>query len=82
VFQYSGGKYPKVMAQQVNGLTSSDPGPRFEQCVDDALAILREAADEWALGHPERPPAREVLERILRTFEHEHFLRRGLGKIG
>jgi hypothetical protein len=61
---------------------TSDPGSRFQRCVDEAHAILLRAADEWALGHPEQPPTREVLERILRTFEHEHFLRRGLGKIG
>jgi hypothetical protein len=39
------------------------------------------AADEWALGNPEQPATKEVLEEIVRTFEHELFLRRGLGKI-
>jgi len=60
---------------------SSDPGPRFERCVDESLTILRKAADEWALGNPEQPPTKEVLEQILRIFEHEHFLKRGLGKL-
>ena len=68
------------MAQAQPNLTS-DPGPRFERCVDEAQSILRKAADQWALGHPEQPPTREVLEQIIRVFEHEHFLRRGLGKI-
>ena len=62
-------------------LYSDDPGPRFQRCVDEAHAILRKAADEWALGNPEQPVTREVLEQIIRTFEHEHFLRRGLGKV-
>jgi len=59
----------------------SDPGSRFERCVNQAHAILRKAADQWALGHPEQPATREVLEEVIRVFEHEHFLRRGLGKL-
>ena len=66
---------------QVQPKLSSDPGPRFERCVAAAHAILRKAADEWAFGHPEQPPTREVLEQIIRVFEHEHFLRGGVGKI-
>jgi hypothetical protein len=38
--------------------------------------VLRKAADEWALGNPEQPPSPEVLEKILRIFEKERFLRR------
>jgi hypothetical protein len=41
------------MAQAQPNLTT-DPGARFERCVDEAHAILRKAADEWALGHPEQ----------------------------
>jgi hypothetical protein len=69
------------MAQIGTAAMDSDPGPRFERCMDKSLAALRKAADEWALGNPEQPPTKEVLEEIIRTFEHEHFLRRGLGKI-
>lgn len=70
------------MAQVVGSMAlDSDPGSRFERCVEASHAILRQAADEWALGNPEQPPTREVLEKIIRIFEHEHFLRRGLGKI-
>jgi hypothetical protein len=69
------------MAQVTSAAMSSDPGARFERCVDESLAILRKAADEWALGNPEQPSTKEVLEQIIRTFEHEHFLKRGLGKI-
>ena len=68
------------MAQAQPNL-DGDPGSRFERCVDQAHSILREAADQWALGHPEQPPSRDVLEQIIRVFEHEHFLKRGLGKI-
>jgi hypothetical protein len=66
---------------QAQPILTSDPGPRFERCVAEAHAILRKAADEWALGHPEQPPTKQVLEQIIRVFEHEHFLKRGLGKI-
>jgi len=69
------------MAQVTSHNLSTDPGARFEQCVEEANAILRKAADEWALGHPEQPPSREILEKIIRIFEHEHFLRRGLWKV-
>jgi hypothetical protein len=69
------------MAQIGSAAWDSDPGPRFERCVDASLVILREAADQWALGNPEQPPTREVLEQIIRIFEHEHFLKRGLGKL-
>ena len=65
---------------QAQSILTSDPGPRFERCVDEAHEILRKAADEWALGHPEQPPTKEVLERIIRVFEHERFLRRGFNK--
>jgi hypothetical protein len=69
------------MAQVTSHLTPSDPGPRFERCVDEAHAVLRKAADQWALGHPEQPPTKEVLEQIIRIFEHQHFVRRGLWKL-
>ena len=67
------------MAQSLP-LYSTDPGPRFQRCVEQAHAILRKAADEWALGHPEQPPTKQVLEEVLRIFEHEHFLKRGFYK--
>ena len=67
---------------QVTPLLVSDPGPRFERCVEEANAVLRKAGDQWALGHPEQPPTEEVLEQIIRIFEHERFLRRGIGKLG
>ena len=70
------------MAQVTSYLLTSDPGPRFERCVEEAQAVLRKAADEWALGHPEQPPTKEVLEQIVRMFEREKFLRRGVGKMG
>ena len=65
---------------QFQALYSSDPGPRFDRCRDQAHELLRKAADQWALGHPEEPPTHEVLEQILQVFEHEHFLRRGFNK--
>lgn len=68
------------MAQAQPNLVS-DPGPRFERCVEEARALLRKAADEWALGHPEQPPTKDVLEQIIRVFEHERFLHRGFYKL-
>lgn len=70
-----------LMAQIGSAAMGSDPGPRFQSCVEASLAILRKAADEWALGNPEQPPTKEVLEQIIRIFEHEHFLKRGFGKL-
>ena len=65
------------MAQVTSYRLSSDPGPRYEQCVERARAVLRKAADQWALGHPEQPPTAEVLEEIIQIFERERFLHRG-----
>ena len=61
---------------QYRAILSTDPGPRYERCVDEALIILRKAADEWALGSPEQPPTSEILAQILNVFEKEKFLRR------
>lgn len=61
---------------QYRPIISTDPGPRYERCVDEALNILRKAADEWALGSPEQPPTPEILTQILHVFEKEKFLRR------
>jgi len=55
---------------------TNDPGPRFEQCIQDATALVRTAADEWAKGDPEEPPVSDVLEAVLRVFEKQKFLRR------
>jgi hypothetical protein len=64
-----------IMAQCRSRLTT-DPGPRFEQCVEDALALLHKAADTWAKGHPETPPTSEVLQDMLRLFEKAGFLKK------
>jgi len=61
---------------QVRPILTTDPGPRYECCVDEALIVLRKAADEWAFGNPEQPLTPEVLNQILRIFEKEKFLRR------
>ena len=70
------------MAQVTSYRFVNDPGPRFERCCAEALGILQKAADEWALGHPEQPPSKAILERIIRVFEREKFLKRGIGKVG
>jgi hypothetical protein len=69
----------RTMAQH-QSLHSGDPGSRFDRCRDQAHDLLRKAADQWTLGHPEEPPTRGVLEQILRIFEREHFLRRGFNQ--
>jgi len=66
--------------QVTSYLLTSDPGPRFERCIEEAQAVLRKAADEWALGHPEQPPTKEILEQIIRIFEREKFSDEVLGR--
>jgi len=55
---------------------STDPGPRFQQCEEAALRLLRKAADAWAVGDPEEPKPEEILKGILKVFEEQRFLRR------
>jgi hypothetical protein len=65
------------MAQVTGGILDRyDPVWLFQQCLDQAQGVLQKAADEWALGNPEQPPTKEVLDRILKIFEEQHFLRR------
>lgn len=54
---------------------TTDPGPRFEQCVSDAGDLLRKASNEWAKGDPEEPSTEAILKRLLKIFEKEKFLR-------
>ncbi len=61
---------------QYRGKLTTDPGPRFEQSIRDALEILRKSADSWAKGDPEDPPTEEVLRQVLRVFERQRFLQR------
>ena len=76
------GKEELTNMAQARGLYETDPGPRFGRCQDDALVVLQEAADDWAKGDPENPPTKLILEKILRIFEKEKFLKRGLGHSG
>ncbi|GMV80736.1 MAG: hypothetical protein AMXMBFR7_19200 [Planctomycetota bacterium] len=63
------------MAQFRSRLTT-DPGSRFEECMETAHRLLRKAADEWAIGDPEVPATEAILNDILRVFEKSKFLRR------
>ena len=47
---------------------------KFARCLDNARALLRDAADVWALGDPEEPPTLDVLLTILQAFAKEGFL--------
>ena len=48
----------------------------YDECRRRALAILRDAADEWAKGSPEQPPTDKVLDELLSAFADSGFLRR------
>ena len=52
---------------------------RFRVCLDEAHRLLIQAADEWAKGHPELRPTRQVLQEILRIFADNEFLSRPYG---
>jgi hypothetical protein len=47
---------------------------KFNQCLEEARALLRDAADVWALGDAENPPTLDVLLNILQAFAKEGFL--------
>ena len=64
---------------QYRPVYTTDPGPSYDRCLDDALRRLRKAADEWATGHPEQPPTKVVLDEILEIFAREKFLKRPYG---
>jgi hypothetical protein len=42
--------------------------------VDPLVAVLKQAADEWALGDPESPPTEEVFLRIARELDKHGLL--------
>ena len=60
---------------QVKPTLTSDPGPRYQQCKDDALRLLDRAAVAWSHGDPSDPAPEEVLGGILAPFMKERFLR-------
>ena len=62
------------MAQSRPVLTT-DPGPQFTQCMDEARKLLDRAAIEWSKGDPSDPGADDVLRSLLAPFIRERFLR-------
>jgi hypothetical protein len=62
------------MAQAKPTLTT-DPGPQYSQCKDEAVKLLDKAAIEWSKGDPTDPSAEEVLKSVLAVFIKERFLR-------
>jgi len=62
------------MAQARPTLTS-DPGPRYRQCKEDAMKLLDKAAIEWSKGDPSDPVVEEILKGVLAIFIKERFLR-------
>jgi hypothetical protein len=58
------------------GGTTGDPSYRFFDRFEDARKLLSRAADQWALGDPEKPPSAEILSQVLDIFEKARFLRR------
>jgi hypothetical protein len=65
-----------TVPKHTGGGLSSDPAARFVYCFEDALKLLRTAADQWAIGDPEKPSTEKVLSSLLDIFERERFLRR------
>ena len=61
---------------QVRSRLATDPAPQFDEAMREAIAALRVAADEWALGNPEQPSTDVVLEKVLDPFFERRFLRR------
>ncbi|MCU0722829.1 MAG: hypothetical protein MUC63_04325 [Planctomycetes bacterium] len=46
----------------------------FTRCMDEAQAILRDAADSWAAGDAETPSTLEMLVGVLQVFAQGGFL--------
>ncbi len=65
-----------TVPKHTGGGSTSEPSYRFVECSEHALKLLRAAADQWAIGNPEKPPTEEVLSKLLDIFERERFLRR------
>lgn len=62
------------MAQARPTLTT-DPGPRYGQCKEDAMKVLDKAAIEWSKGDPSVPEVEAILKDVLAIFIKERFLR-------
>lgn len=62
------------MAQARPTLTT-DPGPRYTQCKEEAIKLLDKAAIEWSKGDPSDPRVEVILKDVLAIFIQERFLR-------
>jgi hypothetical protein len=60
---------------QARPILTTDPGPRFTQCKEDAVKLLDKAANEWSKGDPSNPKTEDVLKTVLEVFVNQHFLR-------
>lgn len=60
---------------QARPVLTTDPGPRYTQCKEDAVGLLKKAANDWSKGDPSDPTAEEVLKNVLGLFIKERFLR-------
>ena len=54
---------------------TTDPGPRYTQCKEDAVKLLDRATIEWSRGDPSNPSVEEVLKSVLELFIKERFLK-------
>ena len=50
------------------------PASEFARTLDEARALLRDAADRWARGDAEDPTTLDVLLTILEVFARDRFL--------
>jgi hypothetical protein len=53
---------------EARAMASRGCAPGFSACMEEAQAILRDAADGWAAGDPERPTTLETLVGVLQVF--------------
>jgi len=63
-----------TVPKHTGGRLTCDPSHRFVVCFEDAYKLLKQAADQWALGDPEKPPTAEILSQLLDVFERGRFL--------
>lgn len=64
-----------ILMAQARPTLTTDPGPRYTQCKEEAIKLLDKAAIDWSKGDPSDPRVELILKEVLAIFIKERFLR-------